>query len=861
REYLVLKFPAPDSINYVDIYETNNPGAIDTVYVKNSKTGTFESVYTGTATVLDAASQIKRITFPLTSFKVDEIRIALDGAASGGHNAIDAVSIGRLVTNPSFSSYQWSKKTASGTTNIGTGASVKATTAGEYTLTVKNAGCTASSTITVVMQDQTLPVITASGPLTFCVGDSTILRSNKLGGNTWSTGATTNEIVVKTDGNYSVTYNDGTGCKALTSVTTKVAVNAFPVVNVTGNLGICPDATTTLTAAATGPATYTYLWSNGTATATNVVATSGTHLVTATDTVGCATSKSVFVVMSPKPQPRISGSFNFCPGGSTTLNAAAGFASYAWSAGSTSTALSVSAVGKYKLTVTNSFGCTGADSVVVGQFIPPTPTITGSLSLCGGATTLNAGGGYVGYAWSNGQTTASIKVTTAGSNSVTVTDYNGCSGSASATIAAASLPARPGPITSAVNACNAPTNTFTIAAIPEATHYVWFVPKGATVVSGQGTTSIKLAFDPGFVSGELRVAASNACGQSGSMVPRIFPIGTTPAIPAAITGPTTGVCSGQKTYTIPTVDGATAYEWILPKGVSLKSGQNTPSITVTFASTFVSGNICVKAVNACGSSAANCLAVTGIPDQPGVITGPATVCSKQTNVRYTIPLVTGANTYTWTVPYQASIISGQGTASILVKFASTSGNVTVKANNDCGSSAIASKAVAVTGCTSTSTSPSAGSTATLDASQQLVLDVLSSAGNVSKTTTMQVDWTLGEPCIETMSSSKRMYTQGFHQPMVVVTRETTVKGTKLKISAAPNPVSTKLKVSFEAEKEESVMLSVLDTRGRIVFKKTVLTSDKGIEINMAGLSQGLYILNVQTLTGEILENFKIVKVN
>lgn len=861
REYLVLKFPMPDSIDYIDVYETNNPGAIDTIYVKNSKTNKYEAVYTGTAIVSDAPSSVKRVTFPLTAFKVDEIRIALNGAVSGGHNAIDAVSIGKTVTPPSSAAYSWSKKTATGSTSLGTNNSIQVTDPGEYILTLSNAGCTSSATATVAMQNQTLPVITASGPLVFCVGDSILLRSNKTGGNTWSTGATTNEITVKESGNYSVTYNDGTGCTLLTSTITTVTVNAYPVVTIAGNLGICPDAATTLTATATGPLTYTFLWSNGTAIAANEIRAAGTQSVTATDPAGCATSKSVVVVMSPTPQPKISGVLNFCPGSSTTLNTADNFTSYTWSTGAQANSLSVSAIGKYKLTVTNSYGCKGSDSVVVGQFVPPTPTITGSLSICAGFTTLNAGGGFAGYSWSNAQTTPTIKVTEPGEHSVTVTDYNGCKGTASVTTKRASLPPRPGPITTAIQSCNLSGNTFTIAAIPEASHIVWFVPNGATIVSGQGTTSLKLAFDQNFTSGDLVVAASNACGQSGSLVPRVFPINLPPATPSDISGPTTGVCSGQKTYSVPLVDGAASYVWRLPTGVSIKSGQNTNSITVTFASTFVSGNICVKAANACGSSAEKCIAVIGVPDNPVVINGLASVCYKQSNVRYNVEPVPGAKTYTWTVPDKASIISGQGTTAIFVKFATTSGNVTVKANNDCGSSVIVSKSVAVTSCATTRTNLSAEEMADLATRQQLERDVLSSAGNVSKSNSMQLDWTLGEPCIETMSSTNGMYTQGFHQPIVVITKETIVKGTKMKIIAAPNPVSTKLKVSFEAEKEESLILSVRDAAGRTILTRNVRTTDRGIEINMSGLSQGLYILNVQNQQGVMLDNIKLVKVN
>ena len=63
----------------------------------------------------------------------------------------------------------------------------------------------------------------------------------------------------------------------------------------------------------------------------------------------------------------------------------------------------------------------------------------------------------------------------------------------------------------------------------------------------------------------------------------------------------------------------------------------------------------------------------------GSISGATTICGVTLNVPYSVPIVTGATTYTWTVPPGANIASGQGTNSILVNYpaGSTSGNVTV----------------------------------------------------------------------------------------------------------------------------------------------------------------------------------------
>lgn len=76
---------------------------------------------------------------------------------------------------------------------------------------------------------------------------------------------------------------------------------------------------------------------------------------------------------------------------------------------------------------------------------------------------------------------------------------------------------------------------------------------------------------------------------------------------------------------------------------------------------------------------------------------------------YSITPVSGADSYTWTVPSDATIVSGQGTISITVNFGSSSGNISVTADNDCGSSPAQSLAVTVGGVTGADTFDYAGS--------------------------------------------------------------------------------------------------------------------------------------------------------
>ena len=64
----------------------------------------------------------------------------------------------------------------------------------------------------------------------------------------------------------------------------------------------------------------------------------------------------------------------------------------------------------------------------------------------------------------------------------------------------------------------------------------------------------------------------------------------------------------------------------------------------------------------------------------------SSVPANATGIIYSIPSVADATSYFWTIPSSASIVSGQGTTSIIVNFGNTGGDVTVVANNNCGSS-------------------------------------------------------------------------------------------------------------------------------------------------------------------------------
>jgi len=165
---------------------------------------------------------------------------------------------------------------------------------------------------------------------------------------------------------------------------------------------------------------------------------------------------------------------------------------------------------------------------------------------------------------------------------------------------------------------------------------------------------------------------------------------TKPTQPGTISGPA-GVCGGTThTYSISAVSGATSYTWTLPSGWSGSS--TTTSISATAGTS--GGTISVIANNDCGSSPARTktVSVTNIPAQPGTISGPNAVCQGSTHT-FSISAVSGATSYTWTLP---SGWSGSSTTTSISATAGSSGGIMwVTANNSCGSSTPRTKSVTV----------------------------------------------------------------------------------------------------------------------------------------------------------------------
>lgn len=320
-------------------------------------------------------------------------------------------------------------------------------------------------------------------------------------------------------------------------------------------------------------------------------------------------------------------------------------------------------------------------------------TSDGSISI-----SVSGGSQPYSYLWNNGTTTQNLNNLLAGTYTITVTDASSQTTSSTFTIQNNnSLPGTIGNISGSSSFCLPTNSTFSVIPVANATNYQWTTPPNTSILSGQGTNSVIVSFNSIFTSGNICVVASNTCGTSNSTCYSVTGALSSATTPSSITGNNYGVCNSAKTYSVINVNGNT-YQWNVPIGASIISGQGTNAISVSFLNSFTSGAITVAAINGCGNSSLRTKTIYGKPNKPTTISGLSSFCAGDT-VSFSCNIVSGSTYYVWSIPSSAVIISGQGTNIIKLKCIGgiNNGSVCVKASNNCGTSGSICFTINVTG--------------------------------------------------------------------------------------------------------------------------------------------------------------------
>jgi hypothetical protein len=273
--------------------------------------------------------------------------------------------------------------------------------------------------------------------------------------------------------------------------------------------------------------------------------------------------------------------------------------------------------GKYTCRITGTCGVVFSDTITITNgtaLVPPLVGIQGPDSVCPNNSihhySIAAVPGSISYSWilpsgayldSPGDSNeVDIRFTSAfHGGTIYFLGINNCGADTLSSLYVNSLqPPRPILLSGDVyGLCNL-TESFVVDSNSLVTNYVWTVPNGATILSGQGTDSIVVQFGSGLYTGNLTVYGEATCKNSDVLGVQLK---SAPANPGPISGQT-NVCANQSNlvYTIPPVIGATYYQWTLPPGAVQLSFGNSNSITIKMGTT--TGPISVRPVNVCNNA-------------------------------------------------------------------------------------------------------------------------------------------------------------------------------------------------------------------------------------------------------------------
>jgi glucokinase len=560
----------------------------------------------------------------------------LTGPASVCFNSTGNV----YTTQAGMTNYNWAVSaggtiTAGGSTTSST-VTVTWSATGTQTVSVKytNAnGCTNAVATVYNVTVNALPSPTITGPASACVNSAGNVYTTEIGmtSYTWSisasglitSGTGTNSITVTWNiagaQTVSVNYTNGNGCMASSATIKNVTINPLPVPILTGLATLC--AGTTGVIYSTDPGMTGYTWS--VSTGGTITAGSGTSAITVTWTTAGAKTVNVNytnpngctglsptvknVTVNPVPVPTISGPNPVCMDINVTYITESGMTSYIWilsaggviTAGAGTNAISVvwASAGTQTVSVnyTNSYGCTASSATVYNITVNPlpVPTITGSGSVCAGATgvTYTTETGMTAYTWTisaggtitsgTGTSTITVIWNTTGAQTVSVNyvNSNGCTAT-SATVKNVTVNALPVPTIIGAAAVCAGTTGVNYTTQAGMTSYSWSISASGVITSGTGSNSIMVTWTTaGSQTISVNYFNSNGCTASS---PTVKNVTVNPLPVPTITG-SVKLCAGTSGVNYSTETGMTGYIWSVSAGGTITAGAGTDQITVTWS--------------------------------------------------------------------------------------------------------------------------------------------------------------------------------------------------------------------------------------------------------------------------------------
>lgn len=138
--------------------------------------------------------------------------------------------------------------------------------------------------------------------------------------------------------------------------------------------------------------------------------------------------------------------------------------------------------------------------------------------------------------------------------------------------------------------------------------------------------------------------------------------------------------------------------------------------------------------------------------------------------------------------------------------------------------------------------------------QTLSPDVVASAGRALSGANGGMEFTIGEVATATLGASNDVLTQGFNQPNIVIVAIEDFLDVYT-INLYPNPSNEY--INLETSSKDELQVHIYNGLGQFVKDSEVF--QEKITLDVRGMSNGPYMLQVTRPNGEPVKNFSVIK--
>ncbi len=322
---------------------------------------------------------------------LDSIQVSQSSATSVNVTAsASSLCDGELITLTATGtgSFEWFDGTTSNTITVDT--------AGIFYATTSSTACGADTSRVTIIWNGEAPSVTLSGNTSICQGESTLITATGDAPFIWSDGS--NGVTYTSTSAENIYAAVSNSCGVDTAFLSITITGTLPIASISGDLTICDNVATLLTASGGD----SYIWGDGSVAGTysNLV---GSGYLVANNGCGTDTVHYTVVDLGNSPSVTLSGNTSICQGESTLITAT-GDAPFIWSDGSNGVTYTSTSAENIYATVSNTCGVDTAFLTISISGTPPVASVLGDLTICDNIpTTLTAAGGD-SYVWSDATT-------------------------------------------------------------------------------------------------------------------------------------------------------------------------------------------------------------------------------------------------------------------------------------------------------------------------------------------------------------------------------------------------------------------------------------------------------------------------